>query len=117
MGPAGGAPPPRPPSGMGNNPPNPPGGDRNPGGGGGSGPAMPHNCRQPRRGRQAQPQPTAPNPLQGADPTMVAILDRLITAEQRKQEDAEEFHKVSQRFTMFPTTKFDGLEPSKAYDH
>ena len=48
---------------------------------------------------------------------MVAILDRLIVAEERKQEDAEEFHKVSQRFTMFPTTKFDSLEPSKAYDH
>ena len=48
---------------------------------------------------------------------MVAILDRLIAAEERKQEDAEEFHKVSQRFTIFPTTKFDGLEPSKAYDH
>ena len=48
---------------------------------------------------------------------MVAILDRLIAAEERKQEDAEEFYKVSQRFTMFPTTKFDGSEPNKAYDH
>ena len=48
---------------------------------------------------------------------MVAILDRLIAVEERKQEDAEEFRKVSQRFTMFPTTKFDGLEPSKAYDY
>ena len=64
-----------------------------------------------------QPQPASPNPLQEADPAMVAILDRLIAAEERKQEDAEEFHKVSQRFTMFPTNKFDGSEPSKAYDH
>ena len=48
---------------------------------------------------------------------MVAILDRLIAAEERKQEDAEQFHKVSQKFTMFPTNKFDGTEPSKAYDH
>ena len=127
MGPGGGATPPRPPGRLGNNPPNSCGAGRNPGGGGGgggggsggggSGAAMPHNHRQLRRGRQAQPQPTAPNPLQGADPVMVAILDRLIAVEERKQEDAEEFHKVSQRFTMFPTTKFDGLEPSKAYDH
>ena len=78
---------------------------------------MPHNHRQPRRGRQAQPQPAAPNPLQGEDPAMIAILDRLIAVEERKQEDAEEFYKVSQRFTMFPTTKFDSLEPCKAYDH
>ena len=48
---------------------------------------------------------------------MVVILDRLIAAEERKKEDAEEFHKVSQRFTMFPTTKFDGSELKKAYDH
>ena len=48
---------------------------------------------------------------------MVTILDRLIAAEERKQEDAEQFHKVSQKFTMFPTNKFDGTEPSKAYDH
>ena len=55
---------------------------------------MPHNQRQPRKGRQPQPQPqpTAPNHLQGADPAMVAILDRLIAAEERKQEDAEEFY-------------------------
>ena len=48
---------------------------------------------------------------------MVTILDRLIAAEERKQEDTEQFHKVSQKFTMFPTNKFDGTEPSKAYDH
>ena len=48
---------------------------------------------------------------------MVAILDRLIVAEERKQEDTEQHHKVSQKFTMFPTNKFDGTEPSKAYDH
>ena len=48
---------------------------------------------------------------------MVAILDRLIAAEERKEEDAEQFHKVSQKFTMFPTNKFDRTEPSKAYDH
>ena len=47
--------------------------------------------RQPRHNHQPQPQPAAPNPLQGADPTMVAILDRLIAAEERKQEDAEQF--------------------------
>ena len=76
---------------------------------------MPH--RQPRHNRQPQPQPAAPNPLQGADPTMVTILDRLIAAEERKQEDTEQFHKLSQKFTMFPTNKFDGTEPSKAYDH
>ena len=74
-------------------------------------------CRQPRQNRQLQPQPAAPNPLHGVDPAMVAILDRLIAAEERKQEDAEQFHKVSQKFTMFPTNKFDGTEPSKAYDH
>ena len=48
---------------------------------------------------------------------MVAILDRLIATEEKKQEDAEQFHKVSQKFTMFPTNKFDGTEPSKAYNH
>ena len=48
---------------------------------------------------------------------MVTVLDRLIAAEERKQEDAEQFHKMSQKFTMFPTNKFDGTEPSKAYDH
>ena len=84
---------------MGGNLPNPPGPGGNPGGRGGGGggggggcggssggsrAAMPHNCRQPRRGRQPQPQPAAPNPLQGADPAMVAILDRLIAAEERK---------------------------------
>ena len=74
-------------------------------------------CRQPRQNRSLQPQPAAPNPFQGVDPAMVAILDRLIAAEERKQEDAEQFHKVSQKFTMFPTNKFDGIEPSKAYDH
>ena len=73
---------------------------------------MPHNHRQSIR-----PQPAAPNHLQGADPAMVAFLDGLIAAEERKQEDAEGFHKVSQKFTMFPTNKFDGSEPSKAYDH
>ena len=76
---------------------------------------MPH--RQPRHNRQPQPQPAAPNPLQGADPAMVTILDRLIAAEERKKEDTEQFHKVSQKFTMFPTNKFDGTEPSEAYDH
>ena len=48
---------------------------------------------------------------------MVAILDRLIAAEERKQEDTKQFHKVSQKFMMFSTNKFDGTEPSKAYDH
>ena len=48
---------------------------------------------------------------------MVAILDRLIAAEERKQEDAEQFHKVSQKFTMFPTNKLDETESSKAYNH
>ena len=73
--------------------------------------------RQPRHNHQPQPQPAALNPLQGADPAMVTILDRLIAAKESKQEDAEQFHKVSQKFTMFPTNKFDGTEPSKAYDH
>ena len=119
--------PPGPPGGLGNNPPNPPGPGGNPGGGGGGGgggsgrgggpgPApVPH--RQPRQNRQPQPQPAAPNPLHRADPAMVTILDRLIATEERKQEDAEQFHKASQKFTMFPTSKFDGTEPSKAYDH
>ena len=48
---------------------------------------------------------------------MIAILDGLIAAEERKQEDTEQFHKVPQKFTMFPTNKFDGTEPSKAYNH
>ena len=125
IGPRGG--PPGPPGGPGNNPPNTPGPGGNPGGGGGGGgggsgggsgpgPApVPH--RQPRRNHQPQPQPATLNPLHGADSTMVTILDRLIAAEERKQEDAEQFHKVSQKFTMFPTNKFDGTESSKAYDH
>ena len=131
IGPRGG--PPGPPGGLGNNPPNSSGPGGNPGGGGGSGgggggsgsgrgsgpgqgPA-PVPCRQPRCNRQLQPQLAAPNPLHRADPAMVTILDRLIAAEERKQEDAEQFHKVSQKFTMFSTNKFDGTEPSKAYDH
>ena len=75
------------------------------------------SCRQPRHNHQLQPQPAAPNPLHRADPAMVTILDRLIAAEEREQEDAEQFHKVSQKFTMFPTNNFDRAEPSKAYDH
>ena len=131
IGPRGG--PPGPPGGLRNNPPNHPGPGGNLGGGGGSGgggggggsgrgsgpgqgPA-PVPRRQPRHNRQPQPQPAAPNPLHKADPAMVAILDRLIAAEERKQEDTEQFHKVSQKFTMFPANKFDGTEPSKAYDH
>ena len=121
VGPRGGALPPVPPGGLGRNVPNPPpgaggvpgvgggggGGSGSGSGGSGRGAAIPHNCRQPRRG--LHPQNGAQNNLQGADPKMVVILDRLIATEERKQEDVEEFHKVSQKFTMFPMNKFDAI--------
>ena len=48
---------------------------------------------------------------------MMAILDRLVIAEERKADETEAKRKIDQKFTQFPTTKFDGSDPGKAYDH
>ena len=44
-------------------------------------------------------------------------MNRLVAAEKKKQDETEENRKINQKFTMFPTDKFDGSEPGKAYDH
>ena len=55
--------------------------------------------------------------LQNADTAVVALLNRLVAAEEKKKDETEENRKINQKFTMFPTEKFDGSEPGKAYDH
>ena len=47
------------------------------------------------------------------DPGLVAILNRLVNAQEKQAHDKNE----SKRFTQFPTVKFDGSEPAKSLDH
>ena len=47
------------------------------------------------------------------DPDLVAILNRLVNAQEKQANDKNE----SKRFTQFPTVKFDGSEPAKSLDH
>ena len=55
--------------------------------------------------------PVQPN--QPVDPGLVAILNRLVNAQEKQANDKNE----SKRFTQFPTVKFDGTEPAKSLDH
>ena len=57
------------------------------------------------------PAPRAPNQL--TDPGIVAILNRLVNAQEKQANDKNE----SKRFTQFPTVKFDGSAPEKSLDH
>ena len=57
------------------------------------------------------PAPVAHN--QPPDPGIVAILNRLVNAQEKQASDQNE----SKRFTQFPTVKFDGSSPEKSLDH
>ena len=59
----------------------------------------------------ANPAPVAPN--QPVDSGLVAILNRLVHAQEKQASDKNE----SKRFTQFPTVKFDGSTPAKSLDH
>ena len=59
----------------------------------------------------ANPAPGAPN--QPTDPGIVAILNRLVNAQEKQANDKNE----SKRFTQFPMVKFDGSAPEKSLDH
>ena len=49
----------------------------------------------------------------GADPAVVAILNRLDQAQEKQVTDKKD----TRRFTQFPYEKFDGTEPGKSLDH
>ena len=72
-------------------------------------PQPPNQPVQPVMG--ANPVPGAPN--QPTDPGIVAILNRLVQAQEKQANDKNE----SKRFTQFPTVKFDGSAPEKSLDH
>ena len=95
------------------------GGGGAPGGGGSGGGGQPVPPRRPRRPRPNANNNNNNNPqnMQNADPAVVALLNRLVTAEEKKKDETEENRKINQKFTMFPTEKFDGSDPGKAYDH
>ena len=91
--------------------PNPP---PNPGG-----PGDPGGPRGP--GRPRGPGPPGPNgpPMGGpptgrrANPTVVAILNRLVQAQEKQVSDKRD----TKCFTPFPSEKFDRTEPEKSLDH
>ena len=58
------------------------------------------------------PPPQGGNNLQ-VDPTMLAILNRLVSAQEKQVEEKKE----SKRFTQFSSNKFDSSEPAKSLDH
>ena len=51
--------------------------------------------------------------MQPVDQGLVAILNRLVSAQEKQANDKNE----SKRFTQFPTVKFDGSSPEKSLDH
>ena len=106
---------PQPPNLGGRNPPNSnprpnPGGPRGPAGPGGLGPL----------GGPGGPGPLGPNgppagqpASRGADPAVLAILDRLVEAQEKQVTDKKD----TKWFTQFPSNKFDGTKPGKSLDH
>ena len=122
--PPGGPPQGNPPQGnpQGNPPPPPPGGGGGGagggGGGGGGGGDQLAQAQRPHRNRgNANVNNNNPPNLQNSDPAVVALLNRLVTAKEKKRDETEENRKINQKFTMFPSDKFDGSDPGKAYDH
>ena len=105
----GGGNPPNPNQNSNPNPPPPnPGGQghpRGPGGPGGpTGPGPPGPYEPPMGGPPAG---------RGADPTVLAILNRLVQAQEKQDSDKKD----TKCFTQFPSKKFDGTEPGKSLDH
>ena len=49
----------------------------------------------------------------GADPTVVAILNRLVQAKEKQVSDKKD----TKQFTQFPSDKFDRTEPGKSLNH
>ena len=49
----------------------------------------------------------------GADPTVVAILNRLVQVQEKQASDKKD----TKQFTQFPSDKFDRTEPGKSLDH
>ena len=92
-----------------NPPPNPggpgypgaPGGPGGPGGLGGPGPPGPNGP------------PAGPAAGCGADPVVLAILDRLVLAQEKQVTDKKD----TKQSTQFPSEKFDGTELGKSLDH
>ena len=78
-----------------------PGGPRGPGGLGGPGPPGPNGP------------PVGLATCCGADPAVLAILDRLVLAQEKQVTDKKD----TKRFTQFPSEKFDGTELGKSLDH
>ena len=103
---------PNPPSPNPNPPPNPVG-PRYPGAPGG--PGGPGGLDGP--GGPGPPGPNGPPPSpaagRGANPVVLAILDRLVTAQEKQVTDKKD----TKRFTQFPSDKFDGTELGKLLDH
>ena len=103
--------------GCGQQPPQPPPNPNNP-----QPPPNPNNLQPPNQNPPQPPNPNPPappaNPAPGApnqptDPGLVAILNRLVQAQEKQASDKNE----SKRFTQFPTVKFDGSAPEKSLDH
>ena len=92
-----------------NLPPNPggpgyPGGPGGPGGLDGLGGLGPPGPNGP---------PPGPAAGRGADPAVLAILDRLVTAQEKQVTDKKD----TKWFTQFPVEMFDGTELGKSLDH